>query len=97
MAVPRVPVLVKTPLELRTVTFDFADKLAGSDTCTGTPTLVYPAGLTEVVSTRSGNKVNSRMSGGTNETIYRIVCRCGTTNGDTLSLQVDILVDVDAN
>jgi hypothetical protein len=93
----RVPVVKKTPSEVRTQTFDFTDKLPVGDSLTGVASMTYPSGLTEVTSTRAGNLVNSRMSGGTNGRMYRIVCSCGTASGDTLNLQCDVLVDSDAN
>jgi len=92
-----VPLVYKQPGEVRTAVFDFVDKLATDDTLTGSPTMVYPSGITESASARSGNRVTSRMSGGTAETIYRIACQCATTNGDTLELDLDVYVKTDVN
>lgn len=92
-----VPLVYKQPGEVRTATFDFVDKLSEDDTLTGNPTMTYAAGLTEVVSARSGNRVNSRMSGGTDGTVYRISCRCATANGDTLELDLDVYCRADVN
>jgi hypothetical protein len=91
------PERTKTPLEARALTFEFSDKLAPGDTLTGSATITPATGITAAGTLVTGTKVNTRLSGGTDGRDYLVTCRIGTTLGDTLELDVLLLVRAGVN
>ena len=93
-SLPALPVRYKQPAEIRTLTFDFSAKLAHNATLTGTPTTVGESGITVGAGTISSNGklVSMKVSGGSLGTTYKVTCRCGATNGDTLELDCHVTI-----
>jgi hypothetical protein len=92
-----IPTRRKQPTEKRTLTFEFAEKLAPGDALTGSPTITASSGITATAGSKSGTTVSTQVSGGTAGNEYTVSCRIGTTQGDVLELDVVVEVRDDAN
>jgi hypothetical protein len=88
------PTRYKQPAEIRTLTLEFADKLATGDSLTGTPTVQAETGLIAGAPVISGTKVLVQLSGGIDGSRYGVSCQVSTTQGDLLEL--DVLIQVDS-
>lgn len=93
------PTLRKYAQEIRTLTFDFHDKLTAGDTLAGTVSITASAGLT-----LTGPSVNTtaaqayvHVSGGAVGNDYEVRCEVSTTNGDYLREVAIIEVRDEAN
>lgn len=86
------PVRVKQPDEIRTLTFDFARKRVPGTTLSA-PVLLAEAGLTVVGSPSIAEAlVIGQISGGTLGSTYKVTCRVTASNADVLELDVNIRV-----
>jgi len=56
----------------------------GNDTITGTPTWIYPAGITGASESNTTTTTRTLLSGGTHGNDYTITCRITTLGGETL-------------
>ena len=94
-----IPALQKHPQEVRTVTFDFHNKLAAGDTLAGSPTITASAGLTLTGPTidTAAAQCYVHVSGGAVGNDYEVRCEVSTTRGDYLREVVRIEVRDDAN
>lgn len=91
--------LVKRPTEERTYTFSFAEQpeIEGGDTLTGSPTITQETlsgsgSLTIGAASISGSGVRSEISGGVDESLYKLTCTCNTTAGSILVAKVTMLI-----
>ena len=86
------PTLTKQAAEVRTVTFDFTDKLLSGDSVSALSTIEAATGITCSAGTLLSNAVTTLVSSGTAGNTYRISCRVTTTLGETLELDVNLVV-----
>ena len=88
------PTRVKQAGEVRTITFDFTNKLLPGDSVATVVggVLEAAAGITAGAPSLVSPRVTALISTGTVGTTYRISCRVTTTLGETLELDVDIRV-----
>ena len=86
------PVRVKQPDEIRTLTFDFTHKKVPGTTL-ASPLVIAESGLTVVgAPTLADPLVMGQVSGGTLGVTYKVTCRVTASNGDVLELDVLIRV-----
>ena len=92
------PTRPKYPTEIRTVTFDFSDKmdLANGETISGT-VMSVPGGITSSVPSVLGPLVSTRIAGGSAGQDYPIACTVTTSGSQTLKLVFTLQVRDDAN
>ncbi|SRR6266446_4507686 len=89
------PILQKQKDEIRTVTFEFADKLNIGDTIVGASvagSVTTDTGITAGAPVQDVTRINTKISGGSNDQNYRINCRITTTQGEVLELDVIIQI-----
>ena len=90
------PTRIKQVGEVRTITFDFTDKLNSGDSVAAVVggALEVASGLTATAPSILANKVTAKLSGGAVTVVqgYRVSCRVTTTQGETLELDVTIRV-----
>lgn len=91
------PVRKKYPPENKTITFEFADKLASGDSVSTIAAVTASAGISLGTPALSGSVVSVRVSGGTSGNDYTVTCQVNTTNGDLLELKVTVEIRDDAN
>lgn len=92
-----IPPYRKYPDEQRTLAFNFATKLATSDSVASISGVTASAGVTLGTPSLSGSVVSVRVSGGTVPSDYTIVCKVNTAGGDLLELRALLEVRSDAN
>ncbi|SRR6266446_9181786 len=89
------PILQKQPDEVRTVTFEFADKLNTADTITSgsvAGSITADTGITFSAPSQDVTRINTKISAGTVDQNYRVNCRITTAQGETLELDVIIQI-----
>jgi hypothetical protein len=85
----------KQPLEGRTLTFEFADKLNAGDSileATVPGSVSADDGINVTTGQLDDTRVNTRVSGGTVDTDYVVACRVSTNQGDVLEIDVVVAV-----
>lgn len=93
-----IDVIEKRVAESRVYTFNFAPKMAASETITAVvaltsvPTTTGPAALVLGSSVIASQQVQARISGGTNGGKYFQVCKVTTDAGNTLQCEGYLLV-----
>lgn len=92
------PTRRKYPTEVRTATWNFADKMdvAGGETIS-TVTITPPGGITASAPSISGPLVSARISGGSAGQDYDIPCQITTSGSQTLKLVFTLEVRDEAN
>ena len=75
------PLRVKDPDEIEDYTFDFYPYLAPAQDSIASVLFVVPAGLTKVEESRTGTNARVRISGGTADAEYVVICRVTCASG----------------
>lgn len=92
------PTRPKYPTEVRTITFDFSEKMdvAGGETIS-TVAISVPGGITSSAPSTAGPLVSTRIGGGSSGQDYDIACEITTSLSQTLRLVFTQEVRDDAN
>lgn len=93
MSLPTKP---KYPTEVRTITFEFTEKMTTPETIS-TVTITVPGGITSSAPSIDGQLVSTRIAGGTAGQDYPIICQITTSLSQTLKLVFTLEVRDDAN
>lgn len=87
------PYLEKQPVESRVYTFDFTPNMTESESITAITSLTAaPVGLTISGQVFSGKKVQARVAAGVDGTQYKFTVVVATDDGNTLSMEANLLV-----
>ena len=87
-------ILTKSTGESRRYDFDFDPKLFPSDTVSAVTSVIgVPSGLTIAAASITSPKIQSRISGGVDGTLYVITAIVTTTGLDTLELVARLRVE----
>jgi hypothetical protein len=92
------PTRRKYATEIRTITFDFSEKMdvAGGETIS-TVAISVPGGITSSAPSTAGPLISTRIGGGTAGQDYDISCEVTTSGTQTLRLVFTLEVRSDAN
>jgi hypothetical protein len=98
---PYVPRVTKAPTDAFALTFEFDDwpVLTASNTLASAVVTAGPAGLTVSAASvdADAKEAQADVAGGTDGTRYRLTCVATTTDGDTLTGYLDLLVSTAAD